>query len=1334
MTQVGEGKNAAIRRIMRDRAATQKRTGVVVHRDASLQADPVPTPSDHSSNSKNSSNSENDQVPRVVTFEDDIMVSASPSPSPSPPYEPSSSPPSTDENYDHDDSLTSSHWALMEYDVVGDVQGHHHNHHENIHYAVTSPWNQDKAEGLVLQLLDSSLATLSPSSTETDTETKVNQVARDIRITSDVEPNVSWSTADGSSDTDDDQNANAPISHGLIPPLPATPGLAVSPQNDKHDDDIDDDKDDDDAAAWEKPATAPDTHRSPFQTFRFNSTSIALDETELYVRKIQQLEQQLAETRHELLLERQLRKQKSSEPMSSSSFPPDNEKNPTVATHLRTPASIPQPRTISRRRSFSASGTPTTPWSTASSIQTTTAEKLWERNSTLVTEIRFADQTCMELSHHNSALQEQLEVVQAKCHQLELTNSQLRSDHEASKAKAVAAETEIVVLRQQLVELRLESTTSTAEHRMEHILPENQELMQELQHSRQEIVSLRQEMVQNLEAYQNETCNLNDQINQLVLELKQSSEQNPIHDNELVKENEKLRRDIAERDATAVIERDRTREVIRRAMNAMNVQYETLQSTIYRKCDTFDHRMDALRSTVQYMEEAIVQYDEEEEDDIIELDSPIDGHSVDTNDENDGIIVPTRLEGGTLLPSDLPERADCVNATFTVSDDPQRHDETMDLAMMEEARTDLVNGSIVDLDGGDESPVPKQHDTPNQQQRYRITEHALPLFEPDVTFSPGEKSDTSSNNNSNFMLHHMLFLASTTKTAVKHSPSEISNDTSASLIEHNEVVTSRFHRGFKNLSTNLSYSESVDPSAHHERTCEMATQECTTTRDHFHTLRHTNEVVSSMLDESLEHLSKLNEIVIEHEHSLRRKEESLTMEKLVVETELEMIGKTIEVANQSLDTSIGQLAPNTKQPLHHLSALEEDKNMLTEQLTLKSRELENASKQIIILQDEAIKREKLMMRYERLRSEMEEADKLLRTKCIVPRGTSAETNKLVEDLYDKIDKFRDELRLSTQKVETLTIKFETIEAEKAEQIEKLDMNLKASVEENIALRDEIAKLSRIQEDLLVDRESQHRVICDKDHEIEKLQGIIDRLEHQIEGLEMDAVELRDELQRNNEKHAATLGRLDELQNERNSLKEHLASMTETQTKLEEKNQCMERNLLETDGALVDATEMRTVAEARAIDLAEELKHVLSELQLARETNEMYSHSLRQAAEFRSTMNHQAEELKTQLLTCHNRIASLEHELLSSNTLLTTSDAEIARLHHTNDNLVAKCSKLRDYVRKITKKCHDWETYHHRQSAALVQAFHQSCRKASELSMICMEKDQVRSLPMNDHCC
>ena len=240
MTQVGEGKNAVIRRIMRDRATAQKRTGVVVHREASLQADPVPTPSDHSSNSKNSSNSENDQVPRVVTFEDDIMVSASPSPSPSPPYEPSSSPPSTDENHDHDDSLTSSHWALMEYDVVGDVQGHHHNHHENIHYAVTSPWNQDKAEGLVLQLLDSSLATLSPSSTETDTETKVNQVARDIRITSDVEPNVSWSTADGSSDTDDDQNANAPISHGLIPPLPATPGLAVSPQNDKQDDDIDD--------------------------------------------------------------------------------------------------------------------------------------------------------------------------------------------------------------------------------------------------------------------------------------------------------------------------------------------------------------------------------------------------------------------------------------------------------------------------------------------------------------------------------------------------------------------------------------------------------------------------------------------------------------------------------------------------------------------------------------------------------------------------------------------------------------------------------------------------------------------------------------------------------------------------------------------------------------------------------------------------------------------------------------------------------------------------------------------------------------------------------------
>ena len=44
--------------------------------------------------------------------------------------------------------------------------------------------------------------------------------------------------------------------------------------------------------------------------------------------------------------------------------------------------------------------------------------------------------------------------------------------------------------------------------------------------------------------------------------------------------------------------------------------------------------------------------------------------------------------------------------------------------------------------------------------------------------------------------------------------------------------------------------------------------------------------------------------------------------------------------------------------------------------------------------------------------------------------------------------------------------------------------------------------------------------------------------------------------------------------------------------------------------------------------------------------------------------------------------------------------EESRLINTNDSLEKKCAKLRDYIRKLTLKCEEWEASYQRQSKAI----------------------------------
>jgi chromosome segregation ATPase len=418
-----------------------------------------------------------------------------------------------------------------------------------------------------------------------------------------------------------------------------------------------------------------------------------------------------------------------------------------------------------------------------------------------------------------------------------------------------------------------------------------------------------------------------------------------------------------------------------------------------------------------------------------------------------------------------------------------------------------------------------------------------------------------------------------------------------------------------------------------------------------------------------------------------------------------------------------------------VDTLQENKTDFTDQLASKSRELQKASQKFNALKSETVQREKLMMRYETLRSERDEADKLLREKCIVPRSINAETNRLVQDLYDEIDQFRYELRESTQKVETLTNRFEMVEAEKTEQIAKLDQSLKTTVEERNSLQQEVATLRRMKDTLLVDKESQQQLIEDRNHEIDTLRETLVRLEIQLEDAKIEANKLKDELQFSKEIQQATTLQIDKIQRERHSSMEQMTKMAVMQNEWNDEKQRIEAKLADKERYMADAEQSLAAKDAQAIILENKLKGVVSELQSSKETTEAYAESLRQAVEFRTLITHQLEVKANELSASHERIESLKNELNRTNISLRNCTDELADLHRTNDSLASKCTKLRDYIRKVTKKCHEWEVYHDRETAAvrhLHQAYNQSCRKALALSTVCKEKDEVRfNVPLRE---
>lgn len=117
---------------------------------------------------------------------------------------------------------------------------------------------------------------------------------------------------------------------------------------------------------------------------------------------------------------------------------------------------------------------------------------------------------------------------------------------------------------------------------------------------------------------------------------------------------------------------------------------------------------------------------------------------------------------------------------------------------------------------------------------------------------------------------------------------------------------------------------------------------------------------------------------------------------------------------------------------------------------------------------------------------------------------------------------------------------------------------------------------------------------------------------------------------------------------------------------------------------------------------------------------------RSANEFQTA--HERVEV-TKALEGLERMRAIESELSKLEKLLQMGTSEAVSLRERNESLALKCGRLKDYIRKLTAKCDEWELFHQRQAEFLRQlklANDGTRQKALELAQRYEQSDLVRS--------
>lgn len=1335
-------------------------------------------------------------IPRVITFDGDTVFDAS--------EDCYGKSPNYQQFYDNlqwiddneateGDSFSSSVWVMMEHGLDNNGE---------------KPWNamhMDSDSVTALHLLqETSHLMSSPEKFSYSSMTSTGLILKDD------EPNVSW-PEDASRKSGSMLVSSSPAM--LITEnenLPGADNSILAPQNDESDEITNATLhyllSSDDFTSITEAANKSAPNSSPFSTFRQNSTSIALQEQQVYLHKIQDLKEQVAQAQLDATHEAACRL--------------DHESGATLSI-LRTPASA---WTSSRKRH--GKSTPYTPFSSASTVL---PESLWERNKTLVKEIRFADQTCLELGGQKAALENQVAQLLQQYDQSMTTNRSLQqqvldanrasaraeAEAEGSRIRIASLEFELHEIRKRLTE-RDERAGEQARHYQQlcdaqkQVAIDKQRLEAELGQAK---LHLKESAIESI----NKTITiegLSQQKNYLITDLKDESEKlSTLRDklvktyeasneiaprleietdmkSELAASREALRiSQLAERSAKMQAEEliaqveilqatidqitkqmdavcSQTAEKVKHIFHVMHAISLSLFETTATRLGALEDRLNAFCTAVEYLKDALV-FDIEDED---QEDKSAESTADDTKRSH--FVI---------------SHVSSVDESFSVQN------QTADLQLMEEARAnDRTTHKGKTIRGPPTTDFRTETSMLASPRRSLYTSAQMSDFDGlshclsedvsmlSVSFSIGDEGPSGSEN---FLQHRQwltaLHLVQEQKIQTGAQTPALEVMTSCTC--EPEASSADQHQNSKEASKQMCALNCKSACCESklkwtEEELKRVRKERDQLAQQLESIYEDNDTLVSKNGDTLEEIVRLQEIaansISKPDTNLRVSLSTFQAEK--VKKEHARGGKNL-LAAQGLKEELEVTSSFYATTLSNAEAECDQLRFPLEEVTAK--DFEQAQKQTPKLTSESSKCVVSRARFEKLKREKEEAELKLRQKAIFPRQRK-DGQELLQlrsteerDVYEELATLRVAKEKMDFEVKSLTAALEETRKKYAHELADSELNTKRVSEQRDALRDEATQLFANQKNFEAEINKLRILLTEQTGQILQFEFEVRCLQEKLSVSKSAATELQATCEKSNLSLASVIASNAELKAEAAKYKQMCDATQDLQTRAEirllETNQdfnehrrqacnelkatqvdreflfkkievlshqlkCAEVTHNQTqiklddrDAALREAEESRNQATTKTVEYRVQLEDaatnaVRAECKLAKPTK------VTELAEARLTYR----ETETHAKSIKERMAFLEVELAQTKECLQISKEEAAGLQQKNHYFATKCIRLREYIRKLTKKCDEWEAFHERESNVLLQlkeAHNRNRQKASELAAICEERENVRYL-------
>jgi chromosome segregation ATPase len=277
--------------------------------------------------------------------------------------------------------------------------------------------------------------------------------------------------------------------------------------------------------------------------------------------------------------------------------------------------------------------------------------------------------------------------------------------------------------------------------------------------------------------------------------------------------------------------------------------------------------------------------------------------------------------------------------------------------------------------------------------------------------------------------------------------------------------------------------------------------------------------------------------------------------------------------------------------------------------------------------------------------------------------------------------------------------------------------LRSARQECESLRFTKSQVSRLQKDMQAANADMEELQAAYDNCNDSLQNLLERnadLEAEIERAQMMHQRAEDLATENENCFLEMRSNFEQAQTDCDALFNRLGELSALLERFEQERASLKSQLDQKSAALVEAEEAREAA-ANGANCLRQLGG-----KWAAERATLDSLLTEKKAEAASRADKVEEYVE--------QISSIQTELSDAREYLRQSEDEVSELRGRNEGLVTKCGRLREYIRKLTRKCDEWEEFHKQESHVLQQlklSHDRTRQKAFELAEKVHEKDQVR---------